>query len=307
MKQFLYLDIDIVNSIIAQSEQGLIQTLSNEQVSSDTEMDSSKIEANINAKLGGTIAKLAKAEADLSGSLESVESDSSTSTSREIISKTMHDAAFDIAYCYINPIKITYGSQSDDDTGNYIEMSRVFDFVDFDYLEGLFEKDGIIDFIKKSEAEQIEVEAEKAKEGYNREQLRKAGINFKMEIKNAVADNNKQYDDIAIIIKALRGLIPYNRMLISNDGYLVPLNTKYFRVDPIDLGFKYGGEITCVGMITNIIGQDTNPNDDKNIFATLQFTANEVLRGMLPTNRNNLCVVHPIAIYYEINVQKYKE
>ena len=182
MKQFLYLDVDIVNSIIAQSQQGLIQSLSNEQVSSDTESDNSKMAANISAKLGGSLVKLAKAEANLSGSLESVESGSSTSTSREIISKTMHDAAFDIAYSHISPIRIAYGDQSADDTGNYIEMTWVFDFVDFDYLEGLFEK-GIIDFIKKNTAEQIEAEAEKIKEGYNREQLRKAGINFKTEIK----------------------------------------------------------------------------------------------------------------------------
>ena len=78
-----------------------------------------------------------------------MESDSSVSTSREIISKTMHDAAFDIAYCHIRPIKIENGNKNADDTGNYIEMTRVFDFVDFDYLEGLFEKDGIIEFIKK--------------------------------------------------------------------------------------------------------------------------------------------------------------
>ena len=52
-------------------------------------------------------------------------------------------------------------------------------------------------------------------------------------------------------------------------------------------------------MITNIIGEDANPNDDKNVFATLQFTANEVLRRILPTSQSNLCVIHPIAIYYE--------
>ena len=289
MKQFLYLDVDIVNSIIAQSEQGLIQSLTNEQVFSDTESDDSKMAANVSAKLGGKLIKLVKAEANLSGNLESVESDSSTSTSREIISKTMHDAAFDMAYSYINPIKIVDGNQYADDTGNYIEMTRVFDFVDFDYLEGLFQEDGIVDYIKKNITEQIETEAEKIKEGYNREQLRKARISFKSEIRQVIDVSNKQFDDIAIIIKALRGLIPYNRMLISNDGYLVPLNLKYFRVDPIDLGFKYGGEITCVGMITNIIGEDINPNDDKNIFATLQFTANEVLRSLLPTSQNNLC------------------
>lgn len=297
MKQFLYLDVDIVNSIIAQSEQGLIQSFSNEQESNNMESDSSKISTNVNVELGGSLVKLAKAEASLSGNLESVEGSSSISTSRDIISKTMHDAAFNIAYSYINPIKDEDRDQIDD-TGNYIEMTRIFDFVDFDYLEGLFVKDGIIEYIKKNSAEQIETEAEKAKEGYSREQLRKAGINFKNEVKKAITDNNKQYDDIAEIIRALRGLIPYNRMLISYDGYLIPLNEKYFRVDPVDLGFKYGGEITCVGMITNIIGEDTNPNDDNNFFATLQFTANEVLRILLPTKENNLCVIHPIAIYY---------
>lgn len=149
MKQFLYLDIDIVNSIIAQSEQGLIESLSNEQISSNTESDNSKMATNISAKLGGSLVKLAKVEANLSGSLESVEIGSSTSTSREIISKTMHDAAFDIAYTHINPIKIAYGDQSSDETGNYFEMTRVFDFVDFDYLKGLFEKEGFIEFVKK--------------------------------------------------------------------------------------------------------------------------------------------------------------
>ena len=111
MKQFLYLDTDIVNSIIAQSDQGLIQSFTDEQVSSDTESDSSKIAADVKAQLGGSLAKLVKAEANLSGSLESVESNSSTATSREIISKTMHDAAFNIAYNHIKPTIIEYGNQ----------------------------------------------------------------------------------------------------------------------------------------------------------------------------------------------------
>lgn len=298
MKQFLYLDTDIINSIIAQTEKGLVQSLSDEEVSTETETDSLNASIKGTGTIGGSIVKLAKAEANLSGSLESIEGGSLSSTSRQIISKTLHDAAFDIAYTYISPSEIELQSQSNDETGNYVELTRVFDFVDLDYLEKLFEKDGIIEFIKKTSAEQIEAEAEKVKEGHNREQLRKAGINFKQEIKKAIDANNKQYDDIAVIIKAMRGLIPYNRMLISSDGYLVPLNTKYFRVDPLDLGFKYGGEITCVGMITNIIGEDTNPNNENNIFATVQFTANEVLRKLLPTSENNLCVIHPIAIYY---------
>ena len=166
MKQFLYLDIDIINSIITQTEKGLVQSLSNEEVSSEMESNSLNVSVNSVGTIGGSIAKLAKAEANLSGSLESIEGGSLTSTSREIISKTLHDAAFDIAYTYIAPSQIKLESQSNDDTGDYVELTRVFDFVDLDYLEKLFEKDGIINYIKKISVEQIEKKAEKVKEGY---------------------------------------------------------------------------------------------------------------------------------------------
>ena len=85
---------------------------------------------------------------------------------------------------------------------------------------------------------------------------------------------------------------------MSQDGYLIPLDDKYFRIDPSNLGFKYGGEMTCVGIVTNIIGESTNPGDSSNIFATMQFTANEALRKILPTTEGDLCVIHPIAVFY---------
>ena len=129
--------------------------------------------------------------------------------------------------------------------------------------------------------------------------MRKAGVNFKKEIQKAITTNNKQYEEIASIIKALRSFIPYDRLLVSNDGYLIPLDDKYFRVDPKYLGFKYGGEITCVGMVTNMIEKETNSVDSTNIFATIQHTANGILRILLPTVQQKIYIVHPIAVYYE--------
>lgn len=298
MKQFLYLDTDIVNSIIAQAEKGLVTSTSNEKEVTDTEETTTSPTSTTAEKLGGSLLKLVKAEADIASELDAVENGSTTYASREIVAKTLHDAAFDIACAKISLITVKQGDQSNDETGNYVQLTRVFDFVDFDYLEGLFSTDGVIDFIKKSEASQIEAKAEEMKAGTNREQLRKAGNNFKAEVKKLIATNNKQYDDISNIIKLMRNLIPYSRMLISRDGYLVPLSDKYFRVDYSDIGFKYGGNITCVGMITNIIGEDCDPCDQNNIFATLQHTSNEILRSLLPTKEKNICVIHPIAIYY---------
>lgn len=298
MKQFLYLDTDIVNSIIAQAEKGLVTSTSNEKEVSDTEETTSSSTIATTGKIGGSLLKLVKAEADITGELEGVENGATTYASREIVAKTLHDAAFDIACSKIPLAIVSMGDQSHDETGNYVELTRVFDFVDFDYLEGLFATDGVIEFVKKSAAEQIEAKAEEIKAETNREQLRKSGNNFKAEVKKLIATSNKQYDDIAKIIKVMRSMIPYSRMLISSDGYLIPLSDKYFRVDYSDIGFKYGGEITCVGMITNILGEDCDPCDENNIFATLQHTSNEILRSLLPTKEKNICVIHPIAIYY---------
>ncbi len=52
-------------------------------------------------------------------------------------------------------------------------------------------------------------------------------------------------------------------------------------------------------IITNIIGKDTNPDDNSNVFASLQFSINELLRQLLPTKEENLYVVSPLAVYYE--------
>ena len=299
VKQFLYLDIDIVNSIIAQTNNGLINTLSNEQEISESESDSINSTVQADGTIGGKLFGLAKAEIDLSGKLEAIENGVSASVSREIISKTLHDAAFDIAYSNISPKKFKMGEQNSDDYGDYVELTRVFDFVDIEYLDKLFDKDGLIDFFKKTSKEKIETELNAATDGMNREQLRTVSSKIKGEIKKLVDASNKQYDDVHEMIKAFKQLLPYSRMIISSDGYLIPLDDKYFRINPANLGFKYGGEITCVGMITNIIGTDTNPCDDKNIFATLQFTVNEALRAILPTKEENLCVIHPIAVFYE--------
>lgn len=298
MKQFLYLDTDIVNSIIAQSEKGLVQGQSEETENSSSKNTqlSGEVEGTGGAKI--PFLSLVKADMNLSLSGQLGKEYVSSSTSKEIISKVLHDAAFDIAYSYIAPQIFDVGRNNSDEYGDYVELTRVFDFVDMDYLENLFSKDGLVDFIKKTSKQKIETEATQSADSLNRTQRRTTGKSIKSEIKKLVADNEKQYDDIYDIIKAFRKLMPYTRMLISHDGYLIPLDDKYFRINPNNMGFKYGGEITCVGMITNIIGADTDPNDPKNIFATLQFTINEVLRKILPTDEENLCVIHPIAVFY---------
>lgn len=296
MKQFIYLDTDIVNSIIAQNQKGLItqQTLSNQNTNNQSE--DSSIEMSAELKVGGNFMKLVEAVGNLGLNRTTNKGQSSATATSDVIEKVLHDAAFDVAYEYIKPFEVLVGKQDYDGEGNYLSIKRVFDFIDFDYLESLFSNNGLIEYVKKSNEETIKNEFEK-ENNFNREQNRN-NKSIKKELQKIIDAANKEYDDAGEAIGIFRSILPYNRMLFSNDGYLVPLDEQYFRINPKNLGFKYGGEITCVGMVTNIIGEDTDPNDDNNIFATIQYTASEALRSILPTKENNICVIHPIAIYY---------
>lgn len=298
MKQFIYLDTDIVTSIIAQEEKGYITQVSEESETENTESKGKTTNISISGSAEAKIWKLAQAEGELELSGEFQKGRGTRLTTKDVAEKILHDAAFDVAYDYVNPTFVTYGDQSVGEEGEYLEIQRVFDYVDFDYLEGLFRQGGIIDFIKKNDANEIESKAQDVVQSLNREQIRKTGSQVKKRIQEAIDINNQQYENMNLIIKAIRGLIPYSHILISNDGFLIPLDDQYFRVNSSCLGFKYGGLITCVGMVTNIIGKDTNPCDENNVFTTLQFSVNEMLRALLPSKNENLCVIHPIAIYY---------
>ena len=299
MKQFIYVDSDIVNSIIAQKERGLIKETKFESSREEKNEESDGISGNIESGISGGFLKFASAEAKFKVDANLNEGSSLSSMQRDIIEKTMHDAAFDIAYDYIKPNKLIMSEGDHDDYGEYVELVRTFDFVDLEYLDGLFEKNGLMDFVKKTKAEEIRKDTAEGMSGLNREQTRAFSGKIKNEIEKIVKESNKEFDDMGDVISAFKKMIPYNRMLISSDGYLIPMDEKYFRVNPSSIGFMYGGEITCVGMITNIIGKDTNIEDNTNIFANLQFSVNEVLRTVLPTKENNICIIHPIGIYYD--------
>ena len=298
MRQFLYLDTDIVNSIIAQAEKGLVDAITTEEEKNQGQGNTKTVSLDGSGEVGASVWKLAKAEAslELQGNLEFTSSKSNNT--KEIIAKTLHDAAFEIAYNVIKPETIILGVDNAS-PGDYIEMSRVFEFVDLQYLERLFVNGGVVELLKKTEKENLQREKDAYIAQMNRAVKRQNNSKLNTDVKELVKEKEKQYDDIHGMITAIGSIVPYERMLVSNDGYLIPLEDKFFRVNPFSLGFMYGGDIKCVGMITNIIGKDTDPNDDSNIFASLHFSINEILRQILPTKEEKLYVVSPIAIYYE--------
>ena len=297
MKQFIYLDTDIVNSIIAQKEKGLVLETESEHEDTAGKGNTKTGNISLDGSVSGGIWKFVQAQAELNGTGGLELNSHSQTVLKEIATKILHDAAFDIAYEQIKSECDTDPANAD--LGSFVELTQSFDFVDLEYIENLFsDKNSFLNFMKKTEKEKIEVQAAKEiSENFNREQLRKNGNELKNRVKGLIEENNRKYENISDVVKAMRQIVPYKRMLVSSDGYLIPLEDKYFRDNPQTMGFKHGGYVTCVGYITNVI-RETSTLNSENIFAQLQFMVNQALISILPTKEMDLFVVHPIAIFY---------
>lgn len=296
MKYFLYLNNDIVNSILSQAEQGLITDFINENEKGKESSYISETKVGALAKLSSSFYKFLGFETELN--YENVKNNGGQDSyvSKDIVQKTLHDAAYNIAY---SDIKDQMKNDSTiDDLGEYIETKDYFQYIDLKTILSYFEKDSLIDFIKKDEQATAEKAIEAKFEKLSREDQRNKKTEFSKLKRDIVEQVNKKYKNLDEMIKLLHKLLPCERMYISNKGYIIPIDDKYLRDQPESFGFKYGGLMTCVGFVTNVIGKDTNDNEEKNAFASFQYGINEVLRSILPLKDDDLFIINPIAIYY---------
>ena len=258
MRQFIYLDTDIVNSILAQKEKGLVLETASEQEDTTGKENTKTGNVSAGGSAEGGIWKLAQAQAELNATVGLESNNHSQTVLKEIVTKTLHDAAFDIAY---KQIKEEYNIKpSSAHQGSFVELNEFFEFVDLEYLEYLF-SDGN-GFLK------------------------------------LIDENNDGYKQTLDIVKAIRYMVPYKRMLVSSNGYLIPLEDKYFRDNPQTMGFKHGSDVTCFGYITNVINEKSTSSSES-AFSQLRALVNHILISILPTKEKDLFVVHPIAIYYK--------
>lgn len=102
MKQFLYMDTDIVNSIIAQAEKGLIINKQQENANTNNQNLSASSDIGVDGKAGISIFKLLSTEANVKSNVGFEGEWSHSTTLRNINEKKIHDEAFDIACQYIH-------------------------------------------------------------------------------------------------------------------------------------------------------------------------------------------------------------
>ena len=288
MKRFLYLNSDTLSSYISQIDDGLIKNKI-ETLKNDSErLNSTK--ALIEGQASADLKILGKGiEADVDSSLESNRQKKSSDSYSNSMEKIIFDEAVEKFEKYLSD---NHCLEDIDSIGNFIKIEKEMFIVDLEYYKNIFSNDSVLNFIKTSTVNEryITKESEIVKTGngnkatYDKDKLYK-------EIKKEV---DKEYDEVSKNIEAVLNIVPYNKFGIMDD-YLISLDDEYFRDKTKVVAFKYGGKMTLLGHLTNIVNNDVN-SDESNIFSSFPSIINTFMLTFF--NKKQIKIVHPIAIYY---------
>ena len=293
MKRFLYYNQDSVNSFLAQMEQGLLIKKSDGEETSDTASTSTGTRADVTGDLS---AKVFGIGAALKGNIQGEEtvSEAATSLIQQVQEKVLHDYAFDRVYDYVKDNDLV--NNEDPQIGDIVLVTEVPTFLDFDYFQTLFAENGAVQFSneqnKKTLEEQIKQIKDSLPQGKQMPALVKQQIDsLKDQVKNAEAERK----DTAKTITVIRNTLPYNRFVMTKN-MLIPLDDENFRDNPDIVAFKYGGNVSIFGYVTNIVSATETPvrNND---FAPLYDTVNQIMLSIFK-GQDKIYVVHPVALFY---------
>lgn len=115
------------------------------------------------------------------------------------------------------------------------------------------------------------------------------------ELESQVKTLDTERVEMERTIETLKNTLPYNRFMMIG-RYLIPLVEKNLRDDPRIIAFKYGGEMSVLGYVTNTI-DSLEQREHGNDFAPLYDTMNKVMLSLFK-NTDTVFILHPIAIYY---------
>lgn len=288
MKRFLYLNNDTLSSYMSQIEDGLIK---NKIETTKTDLENEKVtKATVQAAASVDLKILSKgAEANIDSTLETDRKNKDLDSYSNSVEKIIFDETIDRLEEYLNDNHYLDGN---DDIGSFIKTEEQIYIVDLEYYKNIFSNDNVLNFIKNSTIN----------ERYNERvsEIEKTGNGKKAEydsdklLKEIKKDVDKEYIEVSNNIDAILNIIPYSKFGIMGD-YLISLDEEYFRDKTKVVAFKYGGKMTCLGHLTNIINNDVI-TDGSNIFSSFPSIINSIMLTFF--NKKEIKIIHPIAIYY---------
>lgn len=293
MKRFLYYNQDSVNSLLAQIERGLLIKGDAGEERTSTQSATTSIQRDVTGDLS---AKVLGIGAALKGNIHADDSDTEVATTliRNVQEKVLHDYAFERVYNHV--IENGLVNNENPQIGDIILVTEVPTFLDFNYFQSLFADNGAVKMINEQNKRELNKSIEEIKAEIPKGTQMPVHIKVRIDnLRDTVNNAEPERKELLKTFEAIRNTLPYNRFVMTTN-MLIPLDDEHFRDNPNIVAFKYGGNMSILGYVTNIVSSEETP-ERNNDFAPLYDTINQVMLKMFK-EQSKIYIVHPVALFY---------
>lgn len=305
MKDYIYLDTNLLNSNLAQLFEGLPVKSTEE----DGQSENNKRRTDHTATLGVDVLPAGLGVSGKSDYTEST-SESLTSSQKEVLESAFHDYSVDLLINGLNEIEdlITDGDSMQE--GDIVLISDKFEILDFDYLETVTDVSDIRLFLNISESESIadiNQKIEMLKRKNKTTEIKQTIQRLKKE-RNQVQEGSKEASET---LKMLNQLSIYGKKLFPNttifkiSNAIVLADKNLLRNNEAQISGLTDSEreVKILGIVSSIkeeVHSENNIMEDfkPNQIGQIPSIFNEVVLSSFDLLKSGDKMIKPIAIFF---------
>lgn len=292
MKEIIYLDTNLVNSLLAQKNAGLVTKLVNENSESDSNAEGGFDQTA--TSVSGGVSTLIKAGANHSAIANENYNIVFSRSNRNLIETALDDYSLDLLLQELEGNKLLKTSDFQD--GDFVFAVGKLDFFDFEQLKNVFTFDEIEDILPEYDKfKKLQSEYKRVKNNTRKEQL-----------KDEISHNGwNNLESIRSMSAYFERLFPSSNLAkVSNTISVLP--KEFMKVPTAQLGLMQlsGRQIKILGICSSTFDEQT-PSDLSmmtNSMELLKKAPTAILTIMLDSFdlvSSGDYLIRPIAIYYE--------
>ncbi|MBS7213483.1 MAG: hypothetical protein KH030_00020 [Streptococcus salivarius] len=292
MKEIIYLDTNLVNSLLAQQNAGLVTKLVNENSESDSNAEGGFDQTA--TSVSGGVSTLIRADVNHSAIENENYNIVFSRSNRNLIETALDDYSLDLLLQELENDKLLKSSDFRD--GDFVFVVGKLDFFDFEHLKNVSTFDEVEDILPEyDEFKKLQSEYKRVKNNTRKEQL-----------KDKISHNGwNNLESIRSMSAYFERLFPSSNLAkVSNTISVLP--KEFMKVPTAQLGLMQlsGRQIKILGICSSTFDEQT-PSDLSmmaNSMEVLKKAPTAILTIMLDSFglvSSGDYLIRPIAIYYE--------
>lgn len=317
MKEIIYLDTEIINSMLAQLDEGIINSFTLENISQETQGEEvqsgrgkeAKLKGNVTLSTGILPGGSIKFGTDLGNSGTETEKYSSSilEGQKDILNKAFHDHALEILLNKLieNNLLMQFGESNE---GDLLFIESSFRYYDFELLKNSADAEIIQSLISFDQTGRLPT-YEEASKLVKQKNIPKNSNDY-LNAKNVV-DKYNDMKPIINIIEAFHSLGNYTSKMLQNQAIVKAgknigiIKNKYLRESPEALVFRTDTSREAK-ILLRVIGNKNKVFNGKNMALLNEQDLDKIPNMMLDVILGSFNIIQagdvlvtPIAIYFE--------